>query len=457
MRYSIERKHAEVNLAYLAQYDHLTKLPNRILLKDRLDQALEQSQRDRELVAVLFLDLDRFKDINDSFGHNIGDMLLIEVADRLKTCIRKTDTIARFGGDEFIIILKKVHEASTVANTAQKIITVLEHPFQISGNEIFITTSTGIAIYPHCGEDSDTLIRNADSAMYRAKDRGRNNYQFFTPEMNAMVQKKFKLERELRYALERNEFELHYQPQIDLKTGRVSGLEALVRWNHPKAGMLHPAEFIEVLEETGLIVPVGEWVLETACAQNRKWQECGLPAHKMAVNLSARQFSHASLVETVSNVLERTGLVAAESLELEITESLLMEHTRDNNTILSQLKKMGVIISIDDFGTGYSSLSYLKRFSLDTLKIDRSFVMDVPGDPDDVAIVSAIIAMAHSLRLRVIAEGVETLEQLEFLRSQQCDEIQGYLICKPAPAEEIYKFLEEDLNLEQRLKTAASG
>ena len=424
----------QANLYRLAHHDALTGLPNRLLFIDRLGQAMAQANRNERLVAVMLLDLDRFKAINDTLGHTMGDLLLRNVAEFLVSCVREDDTVARLGGDEFTIMLPEIQHIQDAATVAQKILDAFTRPFFLDGHELFIGTSIGIALYPF-NEDLSLLLRNADIAMYEVKQQGGNNYQFYTAEMNTASLQRLSLEGALRRALERGEFVLHYQPQIDLTRGEIVGVEALVRWQHPERGLLGPMEFIPLAEENGLIVPIGEWVLRTACAQARAWQEAGLRPIRVAVNLSVRQFYQKNLVETVARILEQTGL-DSRYLELEITESCLMQNTQTTVALLAELNRLGMRISIDDFGTGYSSLSYLKRFPVDTLKIDRSFVCDIGTDPDDDAIVKAIIALAQSLELRVVAEGVETPEQLHFLRTHGCNEIQGYLISRPLPADE---------------------
>jgi PAS domain S-box-containing protein len=453
-----ERKEAEKRTAYLANYDGLTGLPNRNLFLDRLNQAIIRAQRNRRLVALLFLDIDRFKKINDSLGHSAGDNLLQQVANRLQHTLRKSDTISRqsltavhhveiedntvsrLGGDEFTLILENLANADNVTTVAQKILDAFVEPFQLGGHGIYITTSIGITIYPTDSADLHTLIKNADTAMYRAKEQGRNNYQFYTEDMNAKAYQRLSLETSLRRALERNEFLLHYQPKLDLRSGQIMGVEALLRWQPPDRAMVSPAEFIPLLEDTGLIIPVGRWVLHTACAQLKAWQDAGLPQLSMAVNLSARQFRQKELAESIGTILLETRL-DPHSLELELTESLLMENLEANIATMTKLEAMGVRISIDDFGTGYSSLSYLKRFPIHTLKIDRSFVRDITTDPDDAAIANAVIALAHSLRLNVVAEGVETQEQLDYLQNQGCEQIQGYLLSRPLPAESFEQWI----------------
>lgn len=440
------RKDMEARLAHLANHDPLTGLPNRNLLADRLGQALISAARHGRAAGALFLDLDRFKVINDSLGHSAGDRLLKAVAERLQDGVREGDTVARLGGDEFVMILDDMAQPQDAALVAQKILESFVQPFHVEipeaggAQEFFFTTSIGISLYPSDGEDVDTLLKNADTAMYRAKERGGNSYQFFTPEMDLRARKRLSLESALRNALERREFVLHYQPQIDLATQNVIGAEALLRWNHPEQGLIAPADFIPLLEETGLIVPVGEWVLREACAQATAWRQAGLPPLRMAVNLSARQLRHERFADTVATALADTGM-DPDGLELEITESAVMQQVEACLETLRQIHALGVQISMDDFGTGYSSLSHLKLLPIDTVKIDRSFVRDIPADENDAAIVQAIIVLAHTLRLNVIAEGVETQEQLEFLRAHSCDAMQGYLFSRPLPADEITSLL----------------
>ena len=441
-----ERKRAEERLSYLATHDALTNLPNRTLFIDRLEQAVSRAPWRKRLVAVLFLDLDHFKRINDTLGHNLGDLFLKAVAERLKGCVREGDTVARMGGDEFTVVLADIAETRDVPKIAQKVLDAFSKPFRVDGHELFTTTSVGISLYPNDGDNAEVLLKNADAAMYRAKEEGRNNYQHFSPAMNVRALEHLALENNLRYALEREELLLHYQPQVDLKTGRVIGMEALLRWQHPDLGLVSPAQFISLAEETGLIVPIGEWVLRTACAQNKAWQEAGLSPVRVSVNLSGRQFFQKNLFEMISRVIRETGL-DPNSLELELTESFLMKKAESNIATLRELSAMMVRLSIDDFGTGYSSLSYLKHFPIHSLKIDQSFVRDITTDPDDAVIVTAIVTLAHSLCLKVIAEGVETKEQLEFLRSLQCDVMQGYLFSRPLPAEEATKLLTDKVRL----------
>lgn len=429
----------------IAHYDPVSNLPNRLLFCDRLKQAMAHAQRDDKLVAVMAMDLDRFKIINDTFGHPVGDHLLHAVAERLASHVREGDTVARMGGDEFTFVLTDLDASHHAGDVARKILRSLaDDPFMLEDREIFISSSMGISVYPWDGHDTTTLVKNADAALYHAKGEGRNNFQYYAREMNASAMQRLTLESALRRALERDEFLLYYQPQVDLASGRIIGLESLLRWQRPEHGLVAPGEFIPLLEETGLIVPVGEWVLHTACRQGRVWQQLGFPPIRIAVNLSALQFRQPDLVGMVARILTETGLdPGLQELEFELTESLLMKNVEETAATLHRLHEMGVKLSIDDFGTGYSSLSYLKRFPLNSLKIDQSFVRDLSSNPDDAAIVSAIIALGHGLKLSVIAEGVETAGQLAYLREMKCDEMQGFLFSRPVPASEITQLLHE--------------
>jgi diguanylate cyclase (GGDEF)-like protein len=449
-----ERKRAEEQIYNLAYFDNLTGLPNRLLFKEHLSLSLAHAVRSNKVAAILFLDLDRFKQINDTLGHSIGDKLLQEVAERLLICVRKSDvvgrdeggdltsSVARLGGDEFTVLLTDIVTLQDAARVARRIIDNVSQPINLDGHEVIVTTSIGISLYPDDGKDVVTLIKNADTAMYHAKDQGRNNFQFYTQSMNATAYERLVLENNLRKALEREEFFLHYQPQFDIATAEIIGVEALVRWKHPKMGIVSPGEFIPLAEETGLITQIDEWVMQTACAQNKLWQMAGLPPITIAVNLSGQHFIRKNLLDTVTRIIEDTGL-DPRYLDLELTESVLMKNAKDTVNTLRALKEIGLHISIDDFGTGYSSLSYLKRFPLDTLKIDQSFVREITTDSDSAAITTAIIAMAHSLKLRVLAEGVETEEQLAFLRDHGCHAMQGFLYSRPLPAGELVRFFQE--------------
>jgi diguanylate cyclase (GGDEF)-like protein len=431
-----ERRRAEERIEYQAYHDSLTGLPNRLLLMDRLTQALVHAHRHQRRLAVLFFDLDHFKLVNDTLGHAGGDRLLRGVAERLSACVRADDTVARVGGDEFMVLFSDLQRSDHAPRLAAKVLKALEPPFTIEGETVYVTASVGLALYPEDGDESDSLMRNADSAMYRAKELGRNNYQLCTPGMNTRALERMSLESGLRRALERDEFVLHYQPLVDLATGRWVGTEALVRWQHPQRGLVPPDTFIPLAEESRLILPLGEWVMHAACAQLRQWRDAGLPGLRMSVNLSMRQLQQKELARSVEAALARSG-VPAQALELEITESVAMHNVDWTKSVLRTLRDMGVRISIDDFGTGQSSLTHLKHFPLSTLKIDRGFVRDIAVDPDDEAIVRAVIALAHTLKLAVVAEGIETDAQLRFLAEAGCEEGQGYLFCPPRPADEL--------------------
>src|SRR3954453_2448010 len=431
-----DRKRAEERVQFLAYYDALTGLPNRALLQDRLANALAGGRRRNEKIALIFLDLDRFKIINDSLGHSIGDVLLQEVAERLKRWARAQDTVARIGGDEFIILLTGIRDVPDAAVAAERIMEAMTAEFVVQGHSFNVSCSIGISIFPVHGADSETLIKNADAAMYCAKDSGRNNFRFFTDDMNAQVVERLTLENCLRLALERQQLSLMYQPQMEIATGKIIGLEALLRWQNPELGLIPPDKFIRVAENTGLILPIGEWVLRTACAQGQKWQDDGLPPLPIAVNVSAVQFRQEGFRDLISKVLLQTGL-ASQYLELELTESLLLSNADVMFTVLRELKQMGLKLAIDDFGTGYSSLSYLRQFPVSKLKIDRSFIRDVAVNADDAAITTAIISMAKGLNLKVIAEGVESEAQMAFLRAHRCDEIQGYYFSHPLSVEDV--------------------
>ena len=435
-----ERKKAEALIRELAYHDGLTGLPNRALFEDRLGVALAQAHRSHQMLAVMFLDLDRFKTVNDTLGHGGGDKLLKGVAEDLKTIVREGDTVARVGGDEFTVLLPGIELREDATEIAQRILDVLRGPRLIEGQEFSVSASIGVTLYPHDGADTDTLLRNADTAMYRAKESGRDNFQLYTPSMKAGVLQRLSLENDLRHALERNELRVYYQPISETATGRIVATEALVRWEHPERGLVDPDEFILFAEETGLIVPIGEWVLREAMQQNQAWRDAGYRGLRVGVNMSARQLQQDDMVSTVARLLRETGL-APELLQLEITEGAVMKNVDLIIAMLHQIRRMGIGISLDDFGTGYSSLSYLKRFPIDSVKIDRSFVRDIATDPNDAAIVTTVIAMAGSLNLQVIAEGVETTEQLEFLRQRGCDQFQGYLVSPPAPADTITRLL----------------
>ena len=451
-----ERKQAEEQLTHLAHYDSLTRLPNRVLFNDRLRQAVTQAHRNRWIVGVLFLDLDRFKGVNDTLGHGKGDLLLKQVAGRLTSSLRPTDTVGRLSGDEFAIILSELAEVQNAGHVAQKLIHALAAPFDLDGHEVFVTASIGITVYPSDSQDAETLIRDADAAMYGAKAAGRNNYQYYTAAMNARATERLKLETGIRRGLERGELLLHYQPKIDIASGRVSGLEALLRWQSPELGLVPPGQFIPVLEETGLIVQVGEWVLRAACAQLGAWQQAGVSLVPVAINLSARQLRQQDFAASLERALKDYG-TDPRLIHLEITESALMENPEEAITILNEIKNLGISLEADDFGTGYSSLSYLKRFPLDALKIDRSFVHDMTRNEDDAVIARTVITLAHSLGLKVIAEGVETEEQLAFLGDNRCDEAQGFLFARPLPAGECMALLSSGGRLRSPRQAAAAN
>jgi len=437
------RKQAEENLLYVATHDTLTGLPNRYMFNQRFAHALNNAQRYHRSMALLFLDLDRFKFINDTLGHPFGDRLLQEVAGRLRLCLRESDTIARFGGDEFVALIEDFAAPGDVVSVAQKILHALRWPFMLQGETSHMTASIGISLYPNDGEDLASLLKNADIATYRAKEQGKNTYLFYSGEMNDHLSARIAKETRLQGALERNEFILHYEPKVEINTGRITGMEALIRWQHPELGLLPPLEFIGHAETSGLIVPIGAWVLRTACVQNQTLQGRAPAPLTVSVNLSARQFEDKHLLREIERALAESAL-KPNCLELEITESMVMRDIQNSKKILDGIKSMGIRLAIDDFGTGYSSLISIKRFPFDCIKIDRSFIKDIPQDPDDVAITQAIIAMAHSLRLKVIAEGVETQEQLDFLTEHGCHEFQGYFFRKPQPAEDFSKLLRDN-------------
>ncbi|HET7763658.1 MAG TPA: EAL domain-containing protein [Burkholderiales bacterium] len=435
-----ERKLDEERIQFLANHDALTSLPNRTMFNEVLTIAIQNARRYKRNFAVLFIDLDRFKNINDTLGHDAGDKLLQQMGKRLLDTMRTSDIVARLGGDEFVVLVQEISEAKQVASVARKVLSALVQPMTIQGQECRVTASIGICMYPAEAQDELALMKNADIAMYRAKEDGKNNYKFYTEEMNVHSFERLALETSLRRGLERSEFLLHYQAKVDLQSGSITGVEALIRWQHPDLGLVPPAQFIPLAEETGLIVPIGRWVLHTACAQNVAWQRQGLPPVHIAVNLSARQFADDDLVQDVADALRSTGL-RPELLELELTESVVIQNTERAGGIVSEIKKMGVRLAIDDFGVGYSSLTHLKRFPIDTLKVDRSFIRDLPADPEDKAITEAIIAMGKSLNLTVVAEGVETQEQQSFLQELDCDEMQGYYFSKPIPGDAFAELL----------------
>jgi diguanylate cyclase (GGDEF)-like protein len=447
LRYAIERKAMEhaahamgLEIAHAAEHDFLTGLPNRMLLHDRVGQAIAIATRHSKKVAILFLDLDGFKHINDSLGHATGDKLLQSISKRLIDCVRGSDTVSRQGGDEFIVLLSELEQAEDAAITARRMLEAVARAHSIDQHELYLTTSIGVSVYPEDGPDAETLIKNADTAMYQAKENGRQSYQFFKPAMNVRAVERQFIEESLRRALERQEFTLHYQPKINLATGAITGAEALLRWTHSTRGAIPPAQFIPVAEDCGLILPIGAWVLRQACKQARAWVDAGLPPTSIAVNVSAMEFRDEHFLDGLFAILSETGL-DPKRLELELTESVLMKRAGYAASVLQALHERGVQVAVDDFGTGYSSLSYLRRFPVDALKIDQSFVRQISVAGDDTAIVTAVIGMARSLKLRVIAEGVENPEELEFLRTQHCDEAQGYYFSRPVLPEQFAKLL----------------
>jgi len=436
-----ESRAMALEMAHLAQHDFLTGLPNRLLLTERFSYAISLAQRHKKQVGLMFLDLDNFKHINDSLGHAVGDLLLQSVANRLVECVRTTDTVCRQGGDEFVILLAEIGKPQDAAHVAETLRAALTLPHLIDGHELHVSLSIGISVFPDDGTNVDTLMQNADTAMYHAKASGRNNYQFFKPEMNARAVRRLFVENRLRRALKQTEFLLHYQPKIDLASGAMTGAEALIRWQDPELGLVMPGQFVSIAEESGLVVPIGQWVLREACRQVQAWLDSGFQAVPVAVNISALEFRHKDFLDNVALILKETGL-APHYLELELTESILMHDAESSVSVLQSLKAMGVQLAIDDFGTGYSSLSYLKRFPIDTLKIDQSFVRDIVTDVDDATIVAAVIGMGKNLKLRVIAEGVETHEQLAFLQARHCGEGQGFHFSPPLSAEAFGRFLD---------------
>ncbi|MFZ0087177.1 MAG: EAL domain-containing protein [Candidatus Acidiferrales bacterium] len=440
---SVARAMAQ-QIAHSAEHDFLTGLPNRVLLNDRVNQAITLSRRYMKKVAVVFLDLDGFKHINDSLGHPIGDKLLQSIAKRLVDCVRASDTVSRQGGDEFIVLLSEVEQASDAAITARRMLEAVAEPHSVEHHDLHVTTSIGLSVYPDDGLDAETLVKNADTAMYQAKENGRQSYQFFKPAMNVRAVERQSIEESLRRALERKEFSLHYQPKIKLSTGEVTGAEALLRWTHPTRGSVSPADFIPVAEDCGLILPIGQWVLREACQQARAWLDAGLPLGTMAVNISSMEFRDDDFLEGVFTALTDTGLEPC-ALELELTESVLMKRAESAASVLQTLRARGIQIAVDDFGTGYSSLSYLRKFPIDALKIDQSFVRQITSAPDDTTMVIAVIGMGRSLKLRVVAEGVETPEELEFLQTHCCDEAQGYYFSRPVLPEQFAVLLKNGI------------
>ena len=445
----LEQRTAEVD--WLAYYDTVTQLPNRALFEDRLKQAMAIAKAADHSLGVLFISLDQFKKVNDSLGHGPGDMLLREFAERLKSCISKSDTVARFGSDEFALLRSRIDGTKDVIETIALLSQVLKFPFDLPGHELFATASVGVSLFPLDGEDCQTLLKNAGAALYKAKKSGGANYQFFTADMHELATRRLALETNLRRAIQNQEFLLHYQPRVSVDSLSITGVEALVRWQHPQLGLVSPSEFIPLAEDTGLIVPIGEWVMREACLQGKRWQDQGFAPIQIAVNISGRQFHDRDLSQTVIRILEETGL-SPKYLDLELTESSIMQSAEFASEMLSRLKSMGINISIDDFGTGFSSLASLKRLPIDALKIDRSFVRDATSDPDDAALVMAIITLAHNLRLRVVAEGVETEDQLRFLQLLRCDEIQGYLFSKPLPADTLASLFDSHAGTFQHLE-----
>jgi diguanylate cyclase (GGDEF)-like protein len=438
------RNALSLEAAHTAHHDFLTGLPNRLLLQDRISQAIAIAPRHSKQVAVLFLDLDGFKHINDSLGHAVGDRLLKSVATRLQEEVRTSDTVSRQGGDEFVVLLSEAEEWADASIVAERMVTAIGVAHSIDGQNLHITTSIGISVFPHDGDDAETLIKNADTAMYQAKENGRNSVQFFRPEMNVRAVERQSVEQDLRLALDREEFVLHYQPKIDLASGAVIGAEALIRWCHPTRGLVSPAQFIPIAEQSGLIVPIGRWVLREACRQMRTWRDGGMPLLNIAVNVSAVDLRDPGFVDHVFAVLDDSGL-DAEFLELELTETVLMKHVDATAAVLQRLRERGVRVSLDDFGTGYSSLSYLHRFPIDSLKIDQSFVNQISVESGGAPIVAAIVSMARTLKLRVVAEGVETAAQLAFLQALACDEAQGYYFSRPVLPELFVEYFQRRL------------
>jgi diguanylate cyclase (GGDEF)-like protein/PAS domain S-box-containing protein len=449
---ALDHRCTQDRLAYLAQFDTLTGLPSRTMYIERLSQTLRRTDRDKRSVGVLFVDVDRFKSVNDELGHSGGDAVLARVAGRLQSCVHPADTVARLSGDEFALLLDHVAKPEDAAMVSERVIASLAKPFRVDGHEVYVSASLGISISPADGLDPDALLKNADMAMYRAKQAGRNTYRFFLPEMNAQAAERLRIETELRGALARREFVLHYQPKASIETGLISGFEALLRWNHPQRGLVSPTEFIPILEDTGLINEVGEWVVRQVCEQIRAWRIAGLKACPVAINLSARQFNQNDLDASIARILGETG-IDPNLLEFELTESILMSDSEDAVRVLDNMKRCGIRLSVDDFGTGYSSLAYLRRFPLDALKIDRAFIRHITTDSGEATIAKAIISLAHSLKLRVVAEGVETQAQLDFLREHACDEMQGYLFARPMSAADCARAMAEGRCLPERRRT----
>jgi diguanylate cyclase (GGDEF)-like protein/PAS domain S-box-containing protein len=450
-----------LQMTHSAEHDFLTGLPNRMLLNDRISQAIALAPRHKKHVGLLFLDLDGFKHINDSLGHPIGDKLLQSVARRLVECVRASDTVSRQGGDEFVVLLSEIEQSEDAAVMARRMLKAVAEPHSVDQHDFHVTTSIGVSVYPEDGSDAETLTKNADTAMYQAKEHGRQSYQFFKPAMNVRAVERQSIEESLRRSLERREFALLYQPKINLMTGAITGAEALIRWTHPTRGLVLPAQFIPVAEDCGLILPIGGWALREACAQARAWMDAGLPVRAMAVNVSAMEFRNENFLENLFAILAKTEL-EARFLELEITESVLMKHATSAAAILQTVRERGIRVTVDDFGTGYSSLSYLRKFPVDSLKIDQSFIRQIGSDGDDSTIVKAVIGMAHGLKLRVVAEGVETLEEVTFLRACRCEEAQGYYFSRPVPPRQFATLLrngipESSCLVQQSTLTAAAG
>ena len=440
-----ELKLKEAKIEYQAFHDPLTGLPNRNLLYDRLKMAISRAKRTEKMIGILFLDLDNFKNINDAHGHVIGEYLLKDVAKRLLECMRAGDTVARLGGDEYTVLLPQISDPKEIVYVAQRIMNSFKEPFVIQGFEFFVTSSIGISIYPSDGENTIELLKSSDLALHHAKKEGRNNYQFYSKQMNVQIKKRLKLENELRQALKKDQFMLYYQPIIHIDSGEIIGVEALIRWNHDELGIVTPLDFIPLAEETRLIIPIGEWVLKTACEQCNVWRDMGYSELNMSVNVSSLQFHQRDFFKNFKIILEKTKF-DMDYLTVEITENSIMGKTKEIIDTMRSIKRIGVKISIDDFGTGYSSLNYLKRFPIHTLKIDRSFIMDIPKDPDSVVITKAIISLAKALKLEVVAESVERKDQLDFLKENNCDYIQGYYFCRPIPADKITEFIKEKKN-----------
>ncbi len=440
IRYAVERKRVERNMQYLAHHDSLTGLANRLLFREKLEHAVSRAKRKQTLIAILFIDLDRFKQINDTLGHDVGDNLLIEVAGRLKKCVREEDSVARLGGDEFVVVLEDIEQLPDIEIVSKKIINSLSAPCNINGQELYTTPSIGISVYPNDNLKISELLKKADTAMYSAKAKGGNTYHFTTNETNSDLEKRLVLENKLRSAVDNDEFVLYFQPKFDIQSMQTSGAEALLRWDHPEMGMVSPMDFIPLAEETGLIIPIGQWVIEKSCQYLKEWKDLGHKPIRLAVNLSPRQFRSDDIVDFILDTLVKYD-IKPEEFEVEITETLLMEDIERTIHHLNKLKAWGLHISIDDFGTGYCSLGYLKKFPLDTLKIDRSFIKDIMTEPDDATITKAIVSLGHALRLNLTAEGIEDAEQLKFLSQLGCEQGQGYFFSKPLPAEALLSFI----------------